>query len=171
MIVKAFHLLLAISILSLCGCVDNPREKNDTAPNQIPNTPGPIPNTPGSFPHSPNEKMLPKSPELSSEVVQDAWTQIENNPALPETNFKNRTLESTGKVTDIVKMKEGVNKGKWVLSMVSESNPKKGMTRCLFDRAEDLESTAIGKVARVQGRFDSWNKEQHCLYIRYCVLK
>jgi hypothetical protein len=177
--VKVAHLLLVVAMFAVCGCNEKEPEKSNPSPAAAPNpTPTPTPNpgpgltpVPGVNPSASGENASPKPLELPAEVIQDAWTKFENNPALPETNLKNKTLENTGRVTDIVKLKEGVNKGKWVLSMVSETNPKKGMTRCLFERAEDLESTAKGKVARVQGRFDSWNKDQHCLNIRDCILK
>jgi hypothetical protein len=158
MIHRISKISLVVLLLVLCGCAEKEGEKSTPASGK------PNPNT--------NEdKGLPKTADLPAEVVQDAWTKIENNPALAEGSFKNKTLETTGKVTDIVKLKEGPNKGKWVLSMVSEANPKKGYTRCLFERPEDLESTAKGKIADVRGRFDSWNKDQHCLNLRDCVLK
>jgi hypothetical protein len=155
---KVSHISLVVVLLALCGCNDKETEKS----------------TPASSKPNPNiveDKGLPKSTELPMEVVQDAWAKIESNPALAEGGFKNKTLETSGKVTDIAKLKDGPNKGKWVLSMVSETDPKKGYTRCLFERAEDLESTAKGKIAGVKGRFDSWNQEQHCLNLRNCVLK
>ena len=155
--IKSAHLLLVAGVLTLCGC----SEKNNTSPDPNPNPPaeGTLPNT------------SPKANELSLELVQDAWAKFENNPASSESKLRNKILETSGKVTDIVKLKDGPNKGKWVLALVSESNPKKGMTRCLFEHAEDLEQTGKGKIARVHGRFDSWNQDQHCLYLRECVLK
>jgi hypothetical protein len=155
---KLSHISLVVVLLVLCGCNEKESEKSTPASGK--------PN-----PSISEDKGLSKSKELPADVAEDAWTKIENNPALAESGFKNKTLETTGKVTDIVKLKEGPNRGKWVLTMVSETNPKKGLTRCLFERAEDLESTAKGKIADVKGRFDSWNNDQHCLYLRDCVLK
>src|SRR5579859_6480223 len=113
MMIKMTHLLLFSGLLTLCGC----SEKSNTSPD-----PNPNPSAEGTLPNA-----SPKVNELSSEIVQDAWTKFENNPALPESNFKNKTLETTGKVTNIDKMTAGQNKGKWVLTMVSETNPKKGL--------------------------------------------
>jgi hypothetical protein len=168
MMVKVSYIFLVIALLALCGCSEKESEKSNTSSGGPNPSPSPHPN--------PNEALGTSKPaELPAEVVQDAWTKFENNPALPESNLKNKTLETTGKVVNIEKMAAGLNQGKWVLTMVSETNAKKGLTRCLFERAEDLESTAKGKVARVQGRFDSWkkdkDKDQHCLYLRDCVLK
>ncbi len=157
MMIKIAHLLLFAGLLTLCGC----NEKSNTSSDPTPNPSGDT--TP------PNSS--PKSNEQSAEVVQDVWTKFENNPASAESKHKNKVLEASGKVTDIVKLKEGPYKGKWVLALVSETNTKKGMTRCLFERAEDLEPTGKGKIARVQGRFDSWNQDQHCLYLKECTLK
>jgi hypothetical protein len=157
MTTKFSHILLLVALLAFCACSEKDREKSGTSP--------------GSNPNPTEEGTAAKPNEQSAEVVQDAWTKYENNPAASESKFRNKMLEASGKVTDIVKLKDGPNKGKWVLALVSESNPKKGMTRCLFEHADDLEPTGKGKVARIHGRFDSWNPEQHCLYLRDCVLK
>jgi hypothetical protein len=154
--VKISHLLLVAALLALCGCSEKEPEKGGTSSPPKSNTP--------------DDKASPKATD-PDELVQDAWTKFENNPALQESKYKNRTLEVIGKVSAIVKVTSGPNQGKWVLELVNESNPKKVMTRCLFERADDLEPTGKGKTAKVHGRLDSWNKEQHCLYLINCALK
>ena len=150
-------LLLAIALAGLCGCVEKERDQS-SAPSE------PVAKTPDS-------KIASNPIDPGDEVIHDAWTRFAENPALAETNLTKKTLEASGKVMAIDKLPAGPNKGKWVLALATDATTKKGFTRCLFERAEDLEQTGKGKTAKVQGRFDSWNSKEHCLYIKDCQLK